>query len=43
MEDEKELLEQPDSSEDNIVNDDFFSEVDNEVSVECSKFFPGYK
>lgn len=38
MEDEKELLEQPDSSEENIVNDDdFFSEVDNEVIEEQSK------
>lgn len=38
MEDEKELLEQPDSSEEKIVNDDdFFSEVDNEVIEEHSK------
>ena len=38
MEDEKELLEQPNSSEENIVNDDdFFSEVDNEVIEEQSK------
>ena len=38
MEDEKELLEQPDSNEENIVNDDdFFSEVDNEVIEEQSK------
>ena len=38
MEDEKELLEQPDSSEENIVNDDdFFGEVDNEVIEEQSK------
>ena len=38
MEEEKELLEQPDSSEENIVNDDdFFSEVDNEVIEEQSK------
>lgn len=38
MEDEKELLEQPDSSEEKIVNDDdFFSEVDNEVIEEQSK------
>lgn len=38
MEDEKELLEQPDSNEENIVNDDdFFGEVDNEVIEEQSK------
>lgn len=38
MEDEKELLEQPNSSEENIVNDDdFFGEIDNEVIEEQSK------
>ncbi len=38
MEDEKELLEQPDSNEKDIVNDDdFFGEVDNEVIEEQSK------
>lgn len=38
MEDEKELLEQPDSSEENIVNDDdFFEDVNTEVIEEQSK------
>lgn len=38
MEDEKELLEQPNFSEENIVNDDdFFGEIDNEVIEEQSK------
>lgn len=38
MEDEKELLEQPNSNEESIVDDDnFFEEVDNEVIEEQSK------
>ena len=36
MDDEKDLLDQPESDNDNIVDDDFFGDVDNEVIAEQS-------